>query len=203
LHLDHANVINLDGRPFRTMEEMNDYIVKQWNSVTKQDDTVYILGDLSFSKGERTNELLKKLNGKKYLILGNHDNRFVKDYHFDKSLIKEIKSYDEVIDGGRRVIVSHYPHIFYNGQYRVDENGNPKTYMLFGHIHNTQDQDLLNKLLKIAKEYRYEDKRTGQKKSIPFNLINCFCLFSDFKPLTLNEWIKLNEKREREINNAR
>ena len=39
----------------------------------------------------------------------------------------------------------------YNGQYRLDENGNPKTYMLYGHVHDTQNQRLLEQFQKITR----------------------------------------------------
>ena len=54
------------------------------------------------------------------------------------------KDYAELNDNRRKVVLSHYPIACYNGQYRRDENGNPKTYMLHGHIHKTQDQQLLD-----------------------------------------------------------
>lgn len=52
---------------------MNDYMLKQWNSKVRNRDEVVILGDLSWGKSEETNQLLQKLNGRLYLIQGNHD----------------------------------------------------------------------------------------------------------------------------------
>ena len=63
---DKTKEIKLDC--FETTEEMDEYIIKQWNSSVNKNDEVYILGDLSFLDGEKTNEYLKRLNGKKYLI---------------------------------------------------------------------------------------------------------------------------------------
>ena len=54
-------------------------------------------------------------------------------------------------DNKRRVILCHYPIPFYNGQYRLDKEGNPKTYMLYGHIHDTTDQKLLDQFQEMIR----------------------------------------------------
>lgn len=186
LHLCHSNINDkLDKRGFENVEEMNKFIIQQWNSKVKKDDEVIILGDLSWAKGNQTNELLRKLNGIKCLIRGNHDKNYLNDSNFDRSLFKWVKDKAELSDNGRRVVCSHYPEIFYNGQYRG-------AYMMYGHIHNTQDQKLLEHLLEIAKEYTYTNK-FGDECHIPFNLINCFCMYSNYIPLSLDEWVALQK----------
>lgn len=71
-HYGHANVIRYCARPFRDVQEMNEALINNWNSVVTQDDTVYVLGDFSlgFSEVERYSS---RLLGKKFLIPGNHD----------------------------------------------------------------------------------------------------------------------------------
>jgi calcineurin-like phosphoesterase family protein len=59
-------------RPFTTVEEMNDEMLKRWNSVVKPDDTGYYLGDFSLAK-RSVEYFAPLLNGEKYLITGNHD----------------------------------------------------------------------------------------------------------------------------------
>ena len=59
LHIGHQNCIKFDQRPFSTLEEMHDTIVKNWNSVVKKDDDVYILGDYAW-RNEIGLEILKK-----------------------------------------------------------------------------------------------------------------------------------------------
>ena len=93
----------------------------------------------------------------------------------------------------------------YNGQYRLDEEGNPKTYMLYGHVHDTQDQRLLEQFQEITRNTTTINAR-GEEQSIPCNMINCFCMYSDYEPLTLDEWIendrvrrtKADEERDKE-----
>lgn len=195
LHLGHTNINEkLDKRGFSTTDEMDEYIIEQWNSVTKKDDEVYVLGDFSFHDGRKTNEIIKRLNGKIHFIEGNHDKTFLRDRNFDRSLVKICKNIEKIKDNNRTIIASHYPQCFYDGQYRKDEKGNPTTYMLYGHIHNTQDEVAMNEIRKLMSNFRFTD-RFGNLCSIPFNLINCFCMFSDYKPLTLEEWIENQANR--------
>ena len=181
LHCFHANIITkLDGRPFKDLDEMHRCIIKRWNARITDNDDIYILGDFSFGNAEDTMSVLKKLDGKKHLIKGNHDHKYLNNPQFDKSLFVSIKDYDEITDNGRRVILSHYPNIFYNHQYRG-------AYMLYGHIHDTQDARMMEKIKEMFKHTTFQTKH-GEVK-IPFNLINCFCGYSDYTPLMLDEWI--------------
>lgn len=115
----------MDKRGFANVNAMNDYMLKQWNSKVRNRDEVVILGDLSWGKSEETNQLLQKLNGRLYLIQGNHDH-YVKDPNFDSSRFEWIKMYEELSDNKRKVILCHYPIMCYNGQYKLNAEGNPK-----------------------------------------------------------------------------
>ena len=84
--------------------------------------------------------------------------------------------------------------MFYNGQYRLDEKGNPKTYMLYGHVHDTRDQRLLEQFQKQTAAAVTVDVQ-GVERNIPCNMINCFCMYSDYEPLTLDEWIVCDRRR--------
>jgi calcineurin-like phosphoesterase family protein len=77
-HFGHANMLRFkdsDGvlvRPnFNSADHMDEYMIEQWNSVVKDGDIVYHLGDVYFEHGHKA---LNKLKGRKRLILGNHDN---------------------------------------------------------------------------------------------------------------------------------
>jgi calcineurin-like phosphoesterase family protein len=72
-HFGHKNIIEYEKecRPFDTVEEMNDTIISRWNSVVGVRDTVYHLGDFCF--GRSNIEIAGRLNGRKKLIMGNHD----------------------------------------------------------------------------------------------------------------------------------
>ena len=63
----------MDKRGFASAEQMNEYMIQRWNEKVRSCDETVILGDFSFGNAMQTNSLLKQLNGKKYLIEGNHD----------------------------------------------------------------------------------------------------------------------------------
>ena len=67
--------------------------------------------------------------------------------------------------------------------------------MLYGHVHNTYDEFLVNQFQTITRNSVRTNDHTGQEFSIPCNMINCFCMFSDYIPLTLDEWIDVDRKR--------
>lgn len=88
-HLGHKAIITFldaEGKRFRlfdSIEEHDEYIIKQHNSVVSAKDRVYMLGDVTFSKeGLR---LVGRMNGRKVLIKGNHDKLKLNDYlpYFD------------------------------------------------------------------------------------------------------------------------
>ena len=140
-------------------------------------------------------EVLRQLSGKKMLVEGNHE-KYLKDKSFDRSLFEWVKSYAELHDNNRKIILSHYPVFCYNGQYRLAASGNPRTYMLYGHVHDTMDERLVMRFQKETRETVREVFGAEEKQAIPCNMINCFCMYSDYTPLTLDEWISVQRKRE-------
>ena len=187
----------MDNRGFANAQEMNSYMIERWNKKVRKCDEVVILGDFSYGDAMQTNTLLNELKGKKYLIQGNHDT-YLKYRRFDQSLFEWIRPYEELHDEGRKVILSHYPVMCYNGQYRIDVEGMPKTYMLYGHVHDTRDERLINQFIRITRETSFIDFSENEKK-IPCYMINCFCKFSDYAPMTLDEWIEIDEKRRKKL----
>ena len=189
LHFYHDTLNRaMDNRGFRDEQDMNEYMIHQWNSRVRKNDEVVVLGDLSMENWEKTKEVLDQLRGKIYLIQGNHD-RFVKDKNFDASRFIWVRSYAEMHDNGRKIILSHYPVLCYNGQNRLSKHGNPKTFMLHGHVHDTLDQRLLEQFQQITRG------TLRGEQPIPCNLLNCFCMYSDYIPLGLDEWIEYHENK--------
>lgn len=200
LHFCHASLNDhMDMRGFASVEDMNEYMIKQWNSKVRLWDDVVILGDFCISpKGAEVNAILERLNGTKYLIVGNHD-RYLTNKDFDLKHFKWIEPYKELHDNKRKVVLSHYPIMCYNGQYRLDEQGNAKVYMLYGHVHNTLDEYLINDFQNQTRQYERRLHGTDQIVHIPCHMINCFCQFSDYVPLTLDEWIEVDQKRREKM----
>lgn len=194
LHFFHAAMNSkMDCRGFADAEQMNEYMIRKWNGKVHKNDEVVIIGDFSWGSPEETTELLRRLNGRLYLIQGNHD-RFLKNKEMDLKRFVWVKPYEELQDNRRKVVLCHYPIMCYNGQYRLDENGNPRTYMLYGHVHDTMDQRLLEQFQEMVRQTVTRDVQ-GNERRIPCQMINCFCKYSDYEPLTLDEWIECDRKR--------
>ena len=70
LHLNHQGILKHNARPWKTVEEMNNGLIDNWNRVVHRNDTVYILGDFAFSNW---GYFINALRGKKILIVGSHD----------------------------------------------------------------------------------------------------------------------------------
>lgn len=195
-HFYHKNLLTeMDNRGFESVEQMNEVMVEKWNKKVHAHDEVVILGDFSLGSGEETNRILRRLKGKLFLIRGNHDERYLKDKAFDASRFQWVKDYAEIHDNKRKIVLSHYPIFCYNGQFRRNAEDMPLTYMLHGHIHASEDQKLVDKFCEITRETMRKSAHQEVAMPIPCQMINCFCIYSDYTPLTLEEWVELNEKR--------
>ena len=73
LHLGHVRIIELCQRPFRDVTEMNEVIIERWNESVRVDDEVYVLGDVALGQITESLPLVRRLNGTKFLVPGNHD----------------------------------------------------------------------------------------------------------------------------------
>ena len=134
LHFGHFNIIRYDNRPFKTVEEMDNALIENWNNVVSNGDTVYILGDISWHSEEKTIEIFNKLNGDKVLIKGNHD--FVKKNSDLAKCFTSVEDYCELyLDKKNKVVMSHYPMPFWNGQFRDAVH-------LYGHVHNSHQWNI-------------------------------------------------------------
>ncbi len=200
LHFYHDSLNHqMDCRGFKDSAEMNAFMIEQWNSRVTDKDEVVILGDLSVAKAPATNEIIHQLKGKLMLIEGNHDFRFLRDKKLDTSRFTWIRPYAEMYDNKRKVILSHYPIMCYNGQYQMTKKGQPRSYMLYGHVHDTCDEQLINHFQNITRQTTRMMKGINEERNIPCHMINCFCKYSNYVPLSLDEWIELDEKRRSQM----
>lgn len=129
-HLNHDKDFIWGVRGFKSVEEMNETIIENWNSTVKDNDIVYHLGDVMMGELQAGLHLVKKLKGEKYLAYGNHDtdsrikafdmNRFFKDIQMGYRLKVRKKS----------LILSHYPQLVAN-----QEDKTP-VWSIHGHTHS-------------------------------------------------------------------
>lgn len=76
LHFGHRNIIAYEPPRLtiaNNIDDMNEYLVNAWNKCVAVEDTAVILGDISLGSSEKTIELVNRLNGVKFLVMGNHD----------------------------------------------------------------------------------------------------------------------------------
>lgn len=81
-HFQHTNIIKYCDRPYTNVEEMEIALIKNWNSVVGPNDLIIVLGDFTLSrKADFIKGILDRLNGRKWLIMGNHDRLTVEQYY--------------------------------------------------------------------------------------------------------------------------
>ena len=132
LHFGHANVIRHCSRPFASADEMDEALIKNWNDAVKLKDEVYILGDFTMRPSAEAHNYLKRLNGRKYFIKGNHD-RFLKSRSFEPYMddFEWVKDYHTLHIDGKCFVLFHYPILEWANYYRGSIH-------LYGHVHNSQ-----------------------------------------------------------------
>lgn len=134
LHLGHKNILkfNPDTRPYASVDEMNEALVENWNSVVGPSDTVYNLGDVAFMGYSKLEPLLERLNGIHILIYGNHDQVIKKnlDKVISRGLIREVHDYYELNVNRQTICMSHYSMRVWNKMHHG-------SIMLYGHSHGS------------------------------------------------------------------
>lgn len=126
-HFDHGapggrfGILKHTSRPWSCVEEMNEALVKNWNTVVNRKATVYIVGDFAW---KNHNRWISRLHGKKILILGSHD-------HMSQDVMKnftEVHPVRAISLDGQRIWLQHCcPRVWERSHY-----GSP---CLFGHSH--------------------------------------------------------------------
>lgn len=109
-HLSHKNVLRLSNRPFETIEEHDEAIINNFNKFINTGDDVYILGDISFSQSYNTyKNIFSILNGNKYIIYGNHDNKNNLIRCQKEGLITSVRESQILNIGSDTIHLYHYP----------------------------------------------------------------------------------------------
>jgi len=131
LHFSDEKILRVCDRPFDSVDAMNQALIQNWNGKISDMDTVYILGDIFPCAGSDESviiNLVRKLNGKKVLVVGNHDEEYLQALEYSK-LFESIKHIAFVTDSDKEIVLCHYPLM----SWRNDENN---SIHLYGHLHN-------------------------------------------------------------------
>ena len=164
-HFNHENIIKYCDRPFKDIKEMNETIINNWNEMVKENDIVYHLGDIALGDKKQLINIGSRLNGKKYLIKGNHDKWTVITYEDSGFIV--LKNPPIRLDE-YKLLLSHIP---------MPDKQIPKGFInLHGHIHNKKLHECIEK---YVPELYSLDKH-----------INISCDVTDFKPVSLKTTLK-------------
>ena len=151
LHIFHNNVIRYCGRPFQSVEEMNEKLVLYWNEIVHPGDTVYCLGDISMAI-RPIETFSSRLMGNKFLVSGNHDwtHSYHKKSNTPEKMAKWIAKYEShgwkvlpeqtmlTLKNGLEVNLCHLPYEFNHpsddkyAKWRPVDDGKV---LLHGHVH--------------------------------------------------------------------
>lgn len=118
----------------QTVERMDNTMIERFNSKVLPNSTVYILGDVAFYKEVSTTiSLLKRMNGRKILIAGNHDKYMVKDRAF-RDCFEQVRDFMEIKHENQSITLCHYAMLTWNKSHHG-------AWMLHGHSHGSLPDD--------------------------------------------------------------
>jgi len=139
-HIGHENIIGYGNRPFKDAAEMEEVIIQRHNEIVTKDDVTYLVGDTFFEgkfckdlkvndRIEKAQQFLRRLNGQKIIMEGNHDERLTRHLGPGQIQIKEV-AFD-----GHKIVACHYPMLSWPGSFHGST-------MVHGHTHQTNQLTL-------------------------------------------------------------
>ncbi len=169
-HFGHEKIISFCKRPFANVQEMNEALIENWNNVVRPTDTIYHLGDFAMFNDRGALETLARLNGRKHLIVGNHDSRKV----VASPLWESVKPYQDLKITYRgnlvRAVLCHYPI--------QDWRWRPRGGLHFhGHVHDG-----------FAQTSQRVDVGVDSWNYRPVSLGQLIAAMGTFNPYVLNNW---------------
>lgn len=131
-HFGHENIMKYCNRPFSSIQEHDEEMIRRWNEVVPENGIVFHLGDFAFASESYIKSVLERLNGKKYLVFGNHDWRrmtkgICEKYFEDVSQQMVIRIDNQII------YLNHFPFLAFAGAWR----GLDASWQIFGHVHTS------------------------------------------------------------------
>ena len=147
-HFFHANIGLYCNRP----DGWQETIIENWNRLVGPDEVIFHLGDLAFGKREALVSLVSLLNGRLYLMRGNHDRRSCSFYQ-RQGITLVPDPYHLTLPSGIKLVFSHRPIL------PLD----PGVTNLHGHIHNNSAPAFGTRHINLSVEMRdYRPWRLGE-----------------------------------------
>lgn len=166
-HFGHANIIRFCNRPFESVEEMDEEMIRRWNERVAADDHVWHLGDFGYRSGRSARNYLDRLHGHIHLIIGNHDTKNVLKQVSVRERFETVEYAVMRTDGaGRKLWLCHYP-------LATAPRG---VFCLYGHIHNNTQWSYWD----LLKTYDMH--------------LNCCVELNGYRPVTFEELVANNER---------
>ncbi len=133
LHFSHKNIMKFcpNTRPYRDIREMNEHLIEIWNSSVGFQDIVFIIGDFSFGTEEESIKFLSRLNGTKVLVVGNHDEKMVRNSANFRAQFAMVKDYVKINIEGIKIVMFHFPVWEWDSMQRGSIH-------LHGHVHGAK-----------------------------------------------------------------
>ena len=170
-HFNHNNIIKFCNRPFGNIDEMNEVLIQNWNNIVKDNDEIYILGDVSLGSSKNTLKILEKLNGIKYLIRGNHEKSILSNAEC-RNHFEWIKDYFELKYDNKYFMLFHYAM-------RVWNKSHHGSIHLYGHSHDSLDK---------GGEYN--------GLSMDVGMDSAYRILGEYRPFKIEEIIEIMNKRK-------
>lgn len=141
-HFWHVKGIQYNTRPFNNITDMNTCLIDNWNDCVKENDKVFIMGDFCLAGVEKTTEIIKRLNGYKVLIMGNHDYMNHKPGKWLKMGMDQVTTHLTGVYEDTTFNLSHFPYKTFELDKREFRDMPPgcqlkddDNYLLHGHVH--------------------------------------------------------------------
>jgi len=103
-HFGHRNIIDMCGRPYKSVGEMDADLIASWNAIVAPGDTIWHLGDFGYGNREYLQGIFDRLNGFKHFVRGNHDKPWVNELGWES-----VHDLVTISVDGEAVTLCHYP----------------------------------------------------------------------------------------------
>jgi calcineurin-like phosphoesterase family protein len=129
-HFLHENILGYCNRPFKNIKEHDEELIRRWNSKVSTDDYVFHLGDVGLGLQRELTDIMRRLNGHIFLVIGNHDWR--ENINSQRWRFEAMSQQVAMKVGEQQIILNHYPMLCYSGSYRKKP-----VWQLYGHVHTS------------------------------------------------------------------
>jgi calcineurin-like phosphoesterase family protein len=138
-HFGHENILKFcPNRKFSNIDDHDDAYIENHNKTVSDDDIVICLGDFAFRNRRPTEEYIKALNGRLFILFGNHDKSAFRDKHLFNAAWGR-QDHEEIVGykwNGEKFALCHYAMLTWNAR----AHGR---YHFFGHVHSCKEREFI------------------------------------------------------------